>query len=327
MPERSPCHRSWLLTFAATIPGRPPLHERSISAPGASCRSQQLADHVPASKCQRLDGVAEVDMRASKNKDTNRPAIEAKQPLSPKSLTPLVIPTRASTAFQLSRQPSCSRMRSGSTPMEVTLRSARSRTAESPLHAARTPFTPLSASTALTTPASAVSYATAYTLPTPISAPAESRSSPKPWDRPALPCTTQDSTHQEVSSSSLVCSSTKPDGDVVRASGTVHRRNQSETGSIMERGRPRKRSETARAVTVKRTASKRSNSAEQRAFEHLPKGWKASDAIKMLDPSEAAALQKQAMEQASRFEVLRKDDVDKLSRVNMPYLSTTHGAC
>jgi streptomycin 6-kinase len=89
----------------------------------------------------------------------------------------------------------------------------------------------------------------------------------------------------------------------------------------MDRGRPRKRSETAGAVVVKRTLSKRSRSAERRAFEHLPKGWKASDAVNMLDPSEAVALQKQAMEQASRFEVLRKDDVDKLSRVSVPLLS------
>jgi hypothetical protein len=117
----------------------------------------------------------------------------------------------------------------------------------------------------------------------------------------------------------LTCYIAKSGNDCIKASGSVHRRNQSETGSIMERGRPRKRSETSGAVLVKRTASKRSNSAERRAFEHLPKGWKASDALNMLDPSEAAVLQKQAMEQASRFEVLRKDDVDKLSRVSMPF--------
>jgi hypothetical protein len=84
----------------------------------------------------------------------------------------------------------------------------------------------------------------------------------------------------------------------------------------MERGRPRKRSETAGAASLKRTASKRSKSAERRAFEQLPKGWKVSDAIKMMDQHEAAALQKQALQQAARFEVLRKDDVDNLSRVS-----------
>lgn len=83
----------------------------------------------------------------------------------------------------------------------------------------------------------------------------------------------------------------------------------------MERGRPRKRSETCGATVLKRSCSKRSKSAERRAFEQLPKGWKASDAVKMLKPSETAALQKQALQQAARFEVLRKEDVDNLSKV------------
>lgn len=97
-----------------------------------------------------------------------------------------------------------------------------------------------------------------------------------------------------------------------------HKRSQSETGSIMERGRPRKRSETCGGTILKRSCSKRSKSAERRAFEHLPKGWKASDAVKMLKPSETAALQKQALQQAARFEVLRKEDVDNLSKVSAP---------
>ena len=84
----------------------------------------------------------------------------------------------------------------------------------------------------------------------------------------------------------------------------------------MERGRPRKRGEKVGAAPLKRTGSKRSKSAERRAFEQLPKGWKGSDAVKMMDQSEAAAVQKQALQQAARFEVLRKEDVDNLSRVS-----------
>ncbi|KAG7289626.1 hypothetical protein NEMBOFW57_005998 [Staphylotrichum longicolle] len=93
-----------------------------------------------------------------------------------------------------------------------------------------------------------------------------------------------------------------------------HRRHQSESGSIMERGRPRKRSETSTTTTLKRTGSKRSKSSERRAFEQLPKGWKASDALNVLSPQEVASLQKQALQQAARFEVLRQEDVDSLSR-------------
>jgi hypothetical protein len=96
-----------------------------------------------------------------------------------------------------------------------------------------------------------------------------------------------------------------------------HRRHQSESGSIMERGRPRKRSETCGAATVKRTGSKRSKSSDRRAFEQLPKGWKASDAVNVLSPPEVASLHKQAVQQAARFEVLRKEEVDSLSRVRL----------
>jgi hypothetical protein len=66
---------------------------------------------------------------------------------------------------------------------------------------------------------------------------------------------------------------------------------------------------------MKRSGSKRSKSSEKQAFEQLPRGWKAIDAVNMLSPPAVAALQKQALQQASRFEVLRKEDVDSLSRV------------
>ncbi|KAK7739129.1 hypothetical protein SLS53_005765 [Cytospora paraplurivora] len=53
---------------------------------------------------------------------------------------------------------------------------------------------------------------------------------------------------------------------------------------------------------------------QRRAFENLPKGWKAPDAIQMLQQSEIATLQTQAVQQAARFEIMRKEDVDSLSR-------------
>lgn len=87
--------------------------------------------------------------------------------------------------------------------------------------------------------------------------------------------------------------------------------------SIMERGRPRKRSE----LNLKGGELKRSRSAERRAFEQLPTGYKIGDAVKVLDQNEVTALQKQAIGQAARFEVLRKEDVDALSRVSSPQLS------
>ncbi|KAK3995049.1 Up-regulated during septation-domain-containing protein [Cladorrhinum sp. PSN332] len=265
-----------------TIPGRPPFHERSISAPG-HWKQNHLADLVMSTKSQEAG---------------------LKQPLSPKNLTPLVIPTSNSAVPRLTRQPSLSRMRSGTNPVDGALRSAK--TDDSPR--IRTPFTPLSA--ALTPRSAATTAMTNSTLPTPISAPAEARSSPMPWEKTtnyAVICTPKET------SPNLPATKIDSDDDPTPNPKTVHRRNVSDAGSIMERGRPRKRSDITGTVAG-RSISKRSTSAERRAFEQLPKGWKASEAVNMLSPSEVASLHKQALGQAARFEVLRKQDVDNLSR-------------
>ncbi|OIW28511.1 hypothetical protein CONLIGDRAFT_661891 [Coniochaeta ligniaria NRRL 30616] len=290
-----------------TIPGRPAMHERSISAPnGPSWKTHHLAECMTFSSSQIVDEKPELEIGIQASVVQQPTFSGARQPLSPKSLTPLVIPSMTSTAPRLTRQMSFSRLRSGSTPLEPTIRSGLNE--NSPM--TRTPFTPLSASTTLATPRSApLSAMTASTLPTPVSAPIESRSSPKPWDRPSNPTTVGTSKDAMLETAST--SKTEPESRTGVALG--HRRNQSESGSIMERGRPRKRSEKMVAAPLKRTGSKRSKSAERRAFEQLPKGWKASDAIKMMDQSEADVVQRQALQQAARFEVLRKEDVDNLS--------------
>ncbi|KAK4043019.1 Up-regulated during septation-domain-containing protein [Parachaetomium inaequale] len=289
-----------------TIPGRPPVHERSISAPGNSWKPYSLADCMTSGRAQPPDERPELRSASRSNEELQRPENELRQPLSPKSLTPLVIPTSNPTGPHLARQLSFSRLRSGSTPVEASTRPAR--TDDSPR--ARTPFTPLSAS--LTTPRSAATTVmTASTLPTPVSAPAEHRASPRPWEKPtnlaAVGTPTETVPERSVTPKAEL-------GDPLPSLAHGHRRHQSESGSIMERGRPRKRSEVCAAATLKRTGSKRSKSSEKQAFEQLPRGWKASDAVNILSPPAVASLQKQALQQAARFEVLRKEDVDNLSR-------------
>jgi hypothetical protein len=254
------------------------------------------------SRDQAPDERAELRTSSPKRCETEQP----RQPLSPKSLTPLVIPAPSTTVPRLSRQMSLNRLRSGSTPVEPALLSAK--TDDSPR--IRTPFTPLSA--ALTPKSAATSTMTTSTLPTPVSAPIDARSSPKPWERPANYAVV--GTPKEVASTPSAPPKTELPEPPQSAPLVGHRRNQSDTGSIMERGRPRKRTDI-----LKRSGSKRSKSAERRAFEQLPKGWKASDAANMLSHQEVASLSKQALQQAARFEVLRKDDVDSLSRVSPPY--------
>lgn len=292
------------------------MHERSISAPnGGSWKAHHLAECVNSSSFQILDEKPELEARSQTSAAQQPLVSEAKQPLSPKCLAPLVIPSVASAAPRLVRQLSFSRLRSGSTALEYPMRS-RAQTEGS--HMTKTPFTPSSASSTLTTPRSAPSSAmTASTLPTPVSAPVGSRSPAKPWDKPCNAAAAGMSKETGMDGSSAPKTGTESRDDPPPG----HRRNQSESGSIMERGRPRKRSEKVGAAPPKRTASKRSKSAERRAFEQLPKGWTASDAVKMMDQSEAAAVQKQALQQAARFEVLRKEDVDSLSWVRASTLS------
>ncbi|KAL2178001.1 Up-regulated during septation-domain-containing protein [Thermothelomyces heterothallicus CBS 202.75] len=296
-----------------TIPGRPPIHERSISAPGSSGKPCTLGDCMTTRKTPPGGERPQLRSAGRSNEELQRPGAEtARQPLSPKSLAPLVIPTSNASAPRTAQQVPLSRLRSGSTPVEGSARLAR--IDDSPR--GKTPFTPLSAS--LTTPRSAATtfttFTTASTLPTPVSAPAENRGSPRPWEKPTThpPTGTQKAVPPEPSSATPKVESSDP----LQNHAHGHRRHQSESGSIMDRGRPRKRSDAGAALGTgpKRSVSKRSKSTERQAFERLPKGWKADDAVNVLSPPEVATLQRQALQQAARFEVLRKEDVDSLSR-------------
>ncbi|KAI1862596.1 uncharacterized protein JN550_010121 [Neoarthrinium moseri] len=305
-----------------TIPGRPALHERSISSPVNTLRQHNLAESMSYTQDTCNENAETKKPNAVIDPQKSRGAAPV-QPMSPKSLAPLVIPIQNNSLPRLARQLSLSRLRSGSTP-EPGNRSAKND--ESPkMRTPFTPFTPLSSSAYTTTPKSAV---TSSTLPTPISAPLESRESPRPWEKyvNSTPNATPQANNSDTMSTpkaepeiprSATAMSYRTESDMPIRSGTAfsHRRNQSDTGSIMERGRPRKRVDgTPVGVSLRRTGSKRSKSAERRAFEQLPQGWKPSEATSMLDQSEISYLQKQALGQATRFEVLKKDDVESLSK-------------
>ncbi|KAI1408454.1 hypothetical protein F5Y13DRAFT_182663 [Hypoxylon sp. FL1857] len=288
-----------------TIPGRPALHERSISSPVNSWRQR----HVPetgSSLKEIVDEMAEISISEDMQRSTSS---ALRQPLSPKDLAPLTIPTQSGPIPRLARQLSLSRLRNKDrdNQQETAIKSAR--TDESPR--TRTPFTPASTSVSATTPMSATTNMTNSTLPTPVSAPAECRSSPKPWER--LGAATPIGNTQQ-SSDHMATPKAEPGTQTRTGSAMSHRRGHSESGSIMDRGRPRKRSDGTPIGGHKRSASKRSISAERRAFETLPQGWKSTEAVRALDASEVVYLQKQALGQALRFEVLRKDDVESLSK-------------
>lgn len=222
----------------------------------------------------------------------------AKIVASPKQLAPLVIPKSDSAFRQPREQRSLNHLHTNSDG------SRSGRFDDSPKN--RTPLiTPNTSYSDLTTPKSASTLATPVTtLPTPVSAPImeNNKSSPKPWDgRSTTPVTSE-----------AANSSTE------NRSGTAHghRRGASESSSIMDRGRPRKRVDVRNnnGPLLKRADSKRNKSADRRAFEQLPQGLKPTDATDKFEASELARIQKQAFGQAQRFEVLRAEDIESLSK-------------
>ncbi|KAH8820825.1 Up-regulated during septation-domain-containing protein [Xylogone sp. PMI_703] len=300
----------------ATIPGRPPVHERSISAPGSSWRQNAFGEAMVSFLSGPM--VEEPDETTPEEHQipdpepkprTNSPNISSranspKRPLSPKVLAPLIIPGPNSATHRPIQPCSATRQRSESTPPEVPPKSARFLD-HSPL--SRPGLTPLSAST------SNLSSATTAVAPNSgIEGP-----SPNPWS--AGP------THLGHSRGASE-SSQKP------AYKPTHRRGESDM-SIMDRGRPKKRPEGIIAIAEPRKRSKsteQKEKAEQLAFETLPQGVRAADASAKYQASEIDSLRKQAIGQAARFEVLTSKDVEALSKElralddRCDYLRKTH---
>ncbi|KAF4988959.1 hypothetical protein FGRMN_9432 [Fusarium graminum] len=267
-----------------TIPGRPPFHERSISAPGNSLRDYNLTDtFLFASSDDECPSP-----KTSKKSETQAGSRVA-TPTSPRHLTPLVIPRQGGPSPLLRRQQSLNCF-----PVSNETSRRGHGNGSSPQN--RTAFTPNSSMPDLTIPSLA---STGSTTPTPVSAPPlESRN-----ESPRLP--------DGYSTPPMAVS------DTVRGG---HRRGGSES-SVMDRGRPRKRHDqrSNTGPIVQRSESrmaetKRSRSSEQNAFEKLPVGVKHSDAMEQLELSELVLLQKQAYEQVARFEVLKAEDVEALSK-------------
>ena len=89
--------------------------------------------------------------------------------------------------------------------------------------------------------------------------------------------------------------------------------------AIMNRGRPMIRANDMREDG--NAPSQGSASLEEKkGFEELPHGCLAIDAPSMLAATNIEALRKQAVDQASRFEVLSPQDVDALARVHPTFL-------
>lgn len=238
---------------------------------------------------------------------------DVSKPMSPKQLARLVIPEPTELKPpRLPRRP-VAHSRSGSAPDEATRAgrgtdSPSSRT-ESP--SLRNLFSPQSSTTDLTTPRSASTTPySARDFQTPISAPGmESQPrgfSPKAWEgRSNTPTLMERSQTPQPTGSSRVAVSNN------------HRRGASESSSsIMDRGRPRKRTDTRQkhgSQLKKRDASEQDS--DEQVFEELPSGALPKEVLAKMEMEEINVIQKQAYRQAERFEVLRAEEVECLSKV------------
>ncbi|KAH0551367.1 hypothetical protein GP486_007418 [Trichoglossum hirsutum] len=84
--------------------------------------------------------------------------------------------------------------------------------------------------------------------------------------------------------------------------------------AFLDRGRSIRRTGGKSEAKDKRSRSGKMSPAHYRAFEHLPKGYRAEDAVQKLSNSQITLLERQAVEQAERFEILTHKDVERLSK-------------
>ncbi|KFY39918.1 hypothetical protein V494_03752 [Pseudogymnoascus sp. VKM F-4513 (FW-928)] len=316
-----------------TIPGRFPVHERSISAPGEPSWRQNVFGE---SMFSGIEGpVVDIEQRRM-----SRIQLQRRNSASPSSkmhsrlasrLAPLIIPTNMNGSPERDTFPRrvlnrLSEQSSNSdTPPEVPPKSARMLPDASPQSGLAsslpsaiptvTPFTPF-------TPLSAFSASTASLVP-PKLVPGTNTSSPKAQGRespaPKGPLSARKPSPNPRSHTRGLSESSS--FAVVSRPG--HRRTESEA-SIMDRGRPKKRADGS---SIKSATTKAN---EQRAFVTLPTGVKASDVPSKFSPQEIESVRQQAQGQAAQFEVLSSRDVGDLSRElraldeRCEYLRRTH---
>lgn len=246
------------------------------------------------------ENMASVQGQASNSRSATPKPLEMpvqRQPLSPKSLAPLIIPHSSAPLPRLAEQDS----KGDETPGPVV----------PPKSARMLEFSPSvksSASKPSPAPATAPSavatsiFSAKAQAKQPNSAPSD-RSSPQPW-----------SATLNFSPYSQGRSQTPDNGNVFS-----HRRGASEgTYSVMDRGRPKRRLDASPSSRMHSASVSESTSEDRKAFEALPQSSTPAVASASMSAEEIADLRKQAIGQATRFGVLSPKDVDKLSRVRPP---------
>ncbi|RFU77298.1 hypothetical protein TARUN_4916 [Trichoderma arundinaceum] len=271
-----------------TIPGRPPLRERSISAPEDGPKQDEVPPQICNLTLNRAVYAPPKQIEVKRRNTTSKTSRPPRLP-SPKRLAPLVIPESEPQSFTQDVQ----------RPSHFThLRTDSASPLGSSVHQYLTPISSTSDSSGfLSSGSTDATSATTLPTPTPASAPIMEKSAIKQWEPRCR--TPLSATRAEEGSYSH-----------------GHRRFASESQSIMDRGRPRKRTEPHKKSSSHpgNGDKKRSKSAEQRAFEELPQGTRPAKAAAQMSANDLAILRQQALGQAERFEVLQVEDVESLSK-------------
>ncbi|KAI9804576.1 MAG: hypothetical protein M1833_006649 [Piccolia ochrophora] len=281
-----------------TIPGRPPLHERSISAPG-----DWRENGLTSATLLRRQGQTPLLEESPTLMESNDYTFQAEnlssagRTFSPPGLSRLIIPSGQQEPIEQLRSRSKENVAqhddSDDKPPAPPPKSPRMEGRISPNpKGSMTPSTPANMST--------ISLPSANSLGTPGSAPGEfapggligtpnSNKSPARFQREL------------------------PDGYRTDY-GSPSRQQKEPTGSpVLNRGRPHNRNNSNLQISISDT-TQRSSSSEKKAFRNLPSGTTAVNVPAKMASSEIQSLQRQAYGQAAKFEVLSLKDVESLSR-------------
>ncbi|CZS92020.1 uncharacterized protein RCO7_10774 [Rhynchosporium graminicola] len=278
-----------------TIPGRPPLHERSISAPGNNWRQHVFGESMlscisgPAldeeaemaiSSVSGSNGQAQANIQPDSQvfdedisqplpapssysaRNKSRSASPSLPLLSPKSLAPLVIPQSSQSHQRHTRQTSVSRARSRprsvrcGSPPDVPPKSPRMK--EGSPHPRASPYTPMSGSSIslLSTSTAATSVSTTpNTTFTLPQFPTEGRSSPRPSTRASNSPVPPVPT---LTTTQSHMGHTKSSSDLAAQHSLTHQRSLS--GLSAPKGHRRYESESSASITDRGRSSRRSPS-------------------------------------------------------------------
>lgn len=228
-------------------------------------------------------------------------------PMPVRKLTPLVIPEYNRSAPQLQIKRPFTHTRSGSTPIDVN-RSIRTEPSPGRRFAGSgTTSAATSAGSSTSKLSSFMSMLTNTTTPISTTTVESNRVSPIPGDR-------------RCQTALGVRSATPPQsGEVPRPNGAKlhHRRVGSDTSTRSEEAFSRRRMDgrNLHAFSSKAEDIEQTKTAEQKAFEELPRGLTHVEAAEKMTNEEVYRLRKHALGQIERFEVLKLGDVDALSKV------------